>query len=407
MRVSKCNLCGSRNIRKVIDLGLHPLADTFLTPEDLRDEQSFYPLQVGLCLRCGYVMSLYIVSAEKRYQAKAYSYDSSNSPISIRHFDQMATRIIQENKLSKKDLVVDIGSNVGTLLGFIKEKSSARILGVEPSQNIVMIARKNGIPTVNSFFDSHLTCGLKEKAAVILATNVFNHIENQIDFIRSVKKFLSKDGELIIEVPYLVTLLEKGAFDTIYLEHVSYFTVGAHNRFFNEHGFYIYHLERNDYMGGSIRVHVGRNKKKENSSLIKEYLTLEKEWRVRDARIYEKFSQKINTFKFDLCKKLYTVKARGGKIAGIGAATKGNTLLNFCKIDSGLVDYIAETSRLKIGKFAPGSLIPIVEEAVLKKDTALTHVVILPWNIGPFLKSKLSYLDVEFIIPQMKHARRT
>ncbi len=402
MKVRKCSLCGSGNIRKVIDFGLHPLADTFLSAERIGERQSFYPLQVGLCLRCGYVMSLYVVSAEERYQASEYSYDSSNSPVAVRHFDEMARQISQRNSLSKSDLAVDIGSNVGTLLGFIEQRSGARVLGVEPSANIAAIARKNGIPTVNDFFNLRAIAKVKQQAKAISATNVFNHIEDQDALFKTLKKFLSKDGEFMIETPYLVTLLEKGAFDTIYLEHVSYFTVGAHNRFFNKKGFYIYHLELNDYMGGSIRVCIGKDKKKENRALIKKYIALEEKRGLRDLATYALFSRKIDAFKFDLCKKLYAVRSRGGKVAGVGAATKGNTLLNFCKIDRSLVSYIAETSKLKIGKFAPGSLIPIVDEAIMKNDAALTHVLILPWNIGAFLKSKLKYLNVEFIIPQMK-----
>jgi hypothetical protein len=275
-------------------------------------------------------------------------------------------------------------------------------MGVEPSANIKSVAEGNGIPTIIDFFNESVVKEIlkSSKAKAISGTNVFNHIEDVSALMKNISDLLTDDGQFVIETPYLVHLLEKDAFDTIYLEHVSYFSVKPHVEFFKKFGLYIYHLERNDYMGGSIRVFVGKDEKKENKELLKEFYALEDGMRLMNSDTYEKFMDKVKNFKYELSRKLYEIKAKGGKIIAIGAATKGNTLLNYCKIDSTLVDYIAESSPLKIGKYTPGSYIKIIDEKEIDKDAE--HVLILPWNIGDFLKTKFTYLSkAEFIVPHM------
>jgi hypothetical protein len=208
---------------------------------------------------------------------------------------------------------------------------------------------------------------------------------------------LADDGIIAIEVPYLVTLIEKTAFDTIYLEHVSYFSLEPHLSVFENYGLYPYALETNEYMGGSILVILGKDKAKMDAGAIREFLEKEKACGTRDPKTYASFMARIRQLKHELILQIAQLKQEGKKIAGIGAATKGNTLLNYCALDTDSIEYILETSPLKIGKYTPGSHLPIIAESDIGSD--ISHVLILPWNIGEHLKSKLSHLNVEFIIP--------
>jgi hypothetical protein len=217
--------------------------------------------------------------------------------------------------------------------------------------------------------------------------------------VENALSILQDDGTIMVEVPYVVDLIEKTAFDTIYLEHVSYFAVKPHYHYFRRKGLYISSIERTEYMGGSIRIYLTKSQQGEAGDLIASYIQKEEELGVYDLRTYNSFSEKAKMFKQNLCNLLYAAKARGNTIIGIGAATKGNTLLNYCKIDNTLLDYIAESSPFKIGKYTPGSRIEIVHEKDIGKE--VQYVLILPWNIGEFLKSKFSYLQAEFIIPHM------
>lgn len=401
MRIRNCRLCKSEILNQVIDLGQHPLADTFLTKEQLAEPEVYYPLIVLQCENCGYVTSSYLISPEERYQKNEFSYDSSNSPISVKHFSEMADQIIARIDLGKNDLVVDVGSSVGTFLGELRNKSNCRIIGVDPSLNIAKEAEKREIPTINDFFNENSANQILQlgKVKSLTATNVFNHIEGVDDFMRNTSRIVSDDGQVIIEVPYIVDLIEKTAFDTIYLEHVSYFAVKPHARYFREKGFYITHLETNSYMGGSIRVFLSKNEQLENKKLVNEYSEREESLGVYKQKTYELFMDKMKQFKINLCKTIFDAKADGKKVIGIGAATKGNTLLNYCKIDSTVLEYIAESSMLKIGKYTPGSRIKIVHEKEIGSD--ISFAVILPWNIADFLKSKFSHLGLKFIVPHV------
>jgi ubiquinone/menaquinone biosynthesis C-methylase UbiE len=399
MNTKICQLCNSKKLKKVIDLGHHPLADSFLPEALIHEKQTMYPLNVVLCADCGHAMLGYIVPAEERYQAVPYSYTGGNSPVSVKHFGEMAETISKEFGVKKGDIVVDVGSNDGTLLKAFKTVSGAEILGVEPSNNIFKIALKNKIPTLNQFFDESAVKKIlkKGKVKVITATNVFNHLTSIQAFMKEVKKILRPDAVLVIEVPYFLDLLQKGAFDTIYLEHISYFNVKSFEVFFKKYGFSILKLEKNEYQGGSIRVYIGKGKPTPD---VKKYGKDEVSYGVYMLSTYVDFMKRIEDFRFTLCEQIYEAKAKHKKIIAIGAATKGNTLLNYCKIDRMLIDFVTDSSALKIGKYMPGSLIPIKNDTDITKE--IEYALILPWNIADFLVKKLSHLGLRFIIPSMK-----
>ncbi len=394
-----CLLCESKNLTLVIDLGYHPLADTFLKKEDLSLPEETFPLQVLLCSDCGHAMLSYIVPPEKRYQAHDYSYTSGNSKVAVNHFADMAKEGSEKLSLSKDDLVVDIGGNDGTLLKAFESVSGSQVLNIEPSHNIAAIAKENNIETLENFFDEGVANEIAKRggAKLITMNNAFNHIGYLREFMGFIKTALTDDGMFMAEVPYLKTMVELTSFDTIYLEHTSFFLVKPLAQFLKKFVMIIAHLEVNDYMGGSIRVYM--QKGGEESPLVKEYVTKEEEAGLYKKATYDAFMNRVRHFKFSLCNQLFAIKNSGGVIAGIGAATKGNTLLNYCKIDNSLLEFVTDASPLKVGKFTPGSHIPIKGDDALNQG--ITHALILPWNIGEFLKSKLGHLPVEFLVPQM------
>ncbi len=399
MHTRNCQMCGADDLAPIIDLGHHPLADTFLPSHHLNQSETRYPLRVLLCKQCGYATLSHVVSQEERYQGVDYSYTASNSPVSISHFTDMAKDIGGAVEINAGDLVVDIGSSDGTLLRSFREQSGCRIQGVEPAKNIAESAERNGIPTINDFFTSSTVSRIVSngKAQVITATNVYNHITDMNAFMENILAALTNDGMFIFETPSLLDLIRRTAFDTIYLEHVSYFGVKPLARFYKKFGLYIHKIELNDYMGGSMRVYV--SKMPADSHVADAFIRMEETAGSYDPATYASFMNRVHAFKFDLCRELYAIKARGGKIIGIGAATKGNTLLNYCKIDGSILEFITDNSPLKIGKYTPGSHIPIKSDADI--HSGVTHALILPWNIGDFLKEKLKHLKLDFIVPSM------
>lgn len=400
MRIYKCRLCNSSGIEKVIDLGYHPLADTFLPEELLYGPEVSYPLQLGLCRACGHVFTLYSVSAVERYQKQDYSYDSSNSKVSIAHFKEFAQAVLAEKTPKPGALVVDIGSNVGTLLSHFKNLGHHNVLGIEPSGNISVLAKTAGIPTLNEFFSDGIVDSLLDAGPVqiLLSANVLNHADNLSALLQTASKVLARDGVFVFEVPYLMDLVKGTAFDTIYHEHVHYYGIKPLAVSLLKNGFSIFKIDNLEYMCGSIRVYtrLGNNHSSSVSAMIAE----EEALGLYDPSTYHQFMERVRMVKRTVNAHLAQVRAAGGKIIGIGAATKGNTFLNYCRLDSDTIAYIADSSPLKIGKLTPGSHIPIIADNDI--DEAATHALILPWNIAPMLETKLAHLGLEFYVPQVQ-----
>jgi SAM-dependent methyltransferase len=401
MHIDICPLCSSRSLERIIDLGMHPLADTFIKKEDVGNEEPRYPLQMLLCTECGHAMNAYRVPPEQRYQKSEYSYDSSNSKASIEHFSEMARDIIARVPVASGDLVVDIGGNVGTLLMAFRDQVGAEILNIEPSGNIAALAEQNGVRTINDFLSEETGKAITELggAKAITLTNVFNHLDYLDESMQTMADALAPGGAIVIETPYLLHLVEKLAFDTIYLEHVSYFAIRPLRAYFKKFGLTITALEENDYMGGSIRLFV--MKEGTEGPEVAACIEREEAARLYETAMYADFMCKVEDFKRRLLDDLTAAKAQGGRIVGIGAATKGNTLLNYCGIDASLLEFVTDASPLKIGKYTPGSHIPIVPDEAITDE--ITHGLILPWNIAQFLTGKLAprYPYLAFIVPHM------
>lgn len=399
MRVDKCHLCGSSELTKVLDLGFHPLADFFMKPEQIDQVERRYPLSVLLCEKCGHGMNSFVVAKEERYQENDYSYDSGNSKISVQHFTDMAREVTERAGVKRGELVVDIGSNIGTLLRAFKDLG-AEIQGVDPAHNIAALANKNGIPTENDFFSASACEKILQRgrAKAITITNAFNHISPLDEFMRNIVSILDEAGTFVIELPYFLEIIRKKHFDVIYLEHVSYIAIKPLVPYFKKFGLNITHLEENDYMSGSIRIFVGYGAE---SELVSKQIKIEEEAGIYDIDKWNKFASNIRDVKLRLLKELVEARANGGRIVAIGAAAKGNTLLNYCGIDTTLIDFATDASPLKIGKYTPGSHLPILSDDAI--DTSVTHALILAWNIAPFLKGKIGpkFPHLKFITPHV------
>jgi SAM-dependent methyltransferase len=401
VEIKQCRLCQSADVAPAVDLGFHPLADTFLPAELQRGAEVSYPLELGLCGNCGHVFTLFAVSPEDRYQKQDYSYDSSNSRVSIEHFKDYCDAVLADRAVSADALIADIGSNVGTLLSHFQAAGHANVLGIEPSSNISEIARRAGVPTLTEFFDAKAAVQIaaRGKVEVLLSSNVVNHADDLPGLLATARQVLSDTGRFVFEVPYLLDLVERTAFDTIYHEHVHYYGIRPLAACLAREGYSIQRVERLDYMCGSIRVYAQRGGA--HGPVVAEMIAAEDARQLYAPATYAAFMDRVRAVKLATSEHLWKIRAEGGRIIGIGAATKGNTFLNYCRIDADLVFAIADASRLKIGKRTPGSHIPIIADEDIA-STGATHALILPWNIAGFLKKKLAHLGLEFYVPQVE-----
>jgi len=396
----KCLICKS-SFLDFLDLGQHPCADTFLNNKNLALKLKRIILKVGYC-RCSHLTAIYPVSSYERYQKHNYSYTSSNSPVSQKHFKYIARKICNNFKIKKDSFIIEAGCNDGTFLKEIKKITNCKILGIDPSKNICALARKNGIRIENKFFNSDTSqlISLKYgKADVFYAANVFNHVDDNFDFLDAVNNVLKPKGVLILEVPDLESLIEKVGFDTIYHEHRHYYSAKSINKILTLKSFYIKKIVKIKYMAGSLRIFACKAEIKNKNTVNKFNNT---SINLRNFRIFKK---KVSTVIVEIKKFVDSSIKKGYNVYGIGAATKGNTLLNCCNFNYKNIKFILENSRHKIGKYTPGSAIKIVSEKRIKK---IEKAIILPWNITNHLINKLfknnenSYMSIPKALKKIK-----
>lgn len=398
----KCRICRNGGLKKILSLGQTPLANSFLSRDDLEKEEEKFPLEIFFCGNCKLVQLGIVVPAELMF--RNYVYVSSTSGTFRMHFARMAEEISHSFRLDEKSLAVDIGSNDGILLKGFK-KVNVQTIGVEPATNVAMIAEKDGIETINDFFGKKSVDDIikrKGHADVVTAANVFAHIDDIHDVAENVKLLLKKDGIFVIEVQYLADMIEQMTFDNIYHEHLSYFALIPLSHFFKLHGMEVFDAKRADSHGGSLRVFI---KKQGGSHAVKdavaEILDYERKLGIDDFGMYAEFASKISNTKKEFAANIKMLKGRGSKIAAYGAPAKSTTLLNFCGIGADCIDYIIDDSPLKIGLYAPGTHIPVVSSKMLD-DERPDYVVILAWNFAKeILEKTRKYAEqgVKFIVP--------
>ena len=379
--IVNCRMCDSSHLYEFLDLGFLPPADGILTKEELDEPEVNFPLKVCQCQDCGLTQLTYAVDPTLLYGEK-YSYESSTTETGKKHYHEMAEGIVNRFNL-KDDLVIDIGSNVGVLLeGF--QNNGCKVLGIDAAPKIVKIANDRGIETIQSLITMDVASRVvreKGKAKVVCGTNVFSHIDDKNGLIKSVDKLLDEDGIFVIEAPYLISLIDKMEYDTIYLDHLEYLSLKPIVNFFDKHGFQVFDVEEYPIHGTSLRVFVGRKGKHTVESSVDRLLKLEDEKGIYKREVLDDFARKVDNHRKEFVSMMHDLKSQGKRIVGISAPAKGNTLLNYCKLNTNVIDWMTEKAEIKHGHYTPGMHIPIVSEDKLLEEGA-DYGVIFAWNFA-------------------------
>ncbi|MCK5149946.1 methyltransferase domain-containing protein [Candidatus Pacearchaeota archaeon] len=400
--IKNCRMCDGQNLYGFLDLGFAPPSDAVLSKEKLLEPETQFPLKVLQCQNCGLTQLSYAVNPALLYGYQ-YKYESSMTNTGRVHFFSMAYSICQKFNLEKNSLVIDIGSNVGVLLEGFK-RNGMKILGIDPAPEICEKANERGIETWQEFMNSEVASKIvseKGKAKIITGTNIFAHIDKKDELMRAIDICLDEEGVFIVEAPYLVDLIDNLEYDTIYLEHLEYLSVKPLVKFFEKYSMELFDVERYEIHGKSIRFFVCRKGKYPVSGNVKKLLDLEEEKGIYKKEILDKFAEKVEEHKKHFIELLRDLKKQGKKIIGISSPAKGNTLLNYCKIDTELVDYITEKSIIKRGHYTPGMHIAIVGEEEKINDKA-DYGIIFAWNFAnEIIKNNKNFSKKggKFIIP--------
>lgn len=394
-----CTICKGVRLIKFLTLGHQPPSDAFLTQEELAEAEVTYPLDLFFCEDCALVQLGYAVDPEILFRDYVYNSGTNNS-LKV-NFANLVEHIVATYKLTEEDLAIDIGSNDGTLLeNYLRH--NIKILGIDPSSS-TSIAIEKGIPTIVDFFNEATalkTATTHGKAKIITATNVFAHVVDIDSFMEGIRALLADNGVFISESGYVVDMIEGMQYDSIYHEHLRYYGIKPLMRLFERYGMEIIDVENIGTHGGSIRVFAAKKDVFEASSRAQELLAKENAAGYHSIERYRAFAKHIAETKQKLIEILFNIKKSGKRVVGIGAPAKGNTLLNYCKIDADLIQYLTEKSPLKIGLYSPGMHIPVVDESRMFEEKPET-AIILSWNIADELIPKLRKLGYEgkFIIP--------
>jgi len=376
----RCRLCAAPLERTFVDLGLSPLANSYLEPEDLLRGESFYPLRVFVCEECLLVQLPVFVTPDAIFDE--YAYFSSISDSWVDHARRYVEAAVGRFELSSKSRVVEIASNDGYLLQFFVERGIPA-LGIEPSANVAAAAEERGIPTVVEFFGTELGERLAAQggaADLVVGNNVLAHVPDLHDFVEGLRRLVAPNGVITMEFPHLLRLIREKQFDTIYHEHFSYLSLHAVERLFGEHGLRLFDVEELPTHGGSLRIFACADGRPESDGLER---VRQDERNAALDRVggYVGFEEAARTVKRDLLAFLADEKRRGRSIVGYGAAAKGNTLLNYCGIRSDYLDYVVDRSPEKQGRFLPGTRLPILEPDEIRR-TRPDVLLVLPWNLA-------------------------
>lgn len=386
----KCRHCLDKLDLCFMDLGFSPLANAYLTKEDLCASELYYPLRIAVCKKCWLVQTEDYVGA-KDFFGPDYAYFSSVSSSWLDHSKRYSKKVIEQFSLNANSSVVEIACNDGYLLkNFIEQKIPC--IGVEPTRSTAQAARKLGIEVIEEFFSTTVATQMKESgidADLIIGNNVFAHVPNINDFTVGLTKILKPEGVITLEFQHILTLVEKNQFDTFYHEHCSYLSLYTASKIFNEAGLRIWHVEKLPTHGGSLRIygcHAENLRPTMNS--VGEVLNSELAAGLQTELFYLSFQNRVNQIKNEFLEFLIAQHKLGKKIAAYGAAAKGNTLLNYSGVKCDMISVIYDKAKSKQGKFMPGSHLPIVSPSEISNDKP-DFLIILPWNISNEIMSDL------------------
>ncbi len=380
--LTTCRGCAREGLRTILDMGPMPLANALLTESQLEDPELRLPLVLTFCTGCSLVQITETVPAELLF--RHYVYFSSFSDTVLHGSRELARRMMRMRGLDGKSRVLEIASNDGYLLQFYKE-AGIPVLGIEPAENIARVAQDRDIRTLCQFFGREVALQLQregQQADVIHANNVLAHVEELDGFIEGLRGVLKPDGIAVVEVPYVKEMIERLEFDTIYQEHLSYFSLASLTRLFEAHQLMIMDAEQLAIHGGSLRLFVEHmGKRSVPTRRVQEIADGERECGVAGFEFYQGFANKVQRLKERLIAQLKALKASGYRIAAYGASAKGTTLLNYFGIGGDILDFVADRSTVKQGLYTPGTHLPICAPEKLL-ETMPDYVLLLTWNFA-------------------------
>jgi hypothetical protein len=399
----RCRFCEAPLQQTVVDLGMSPLCESYLSTRQLNQTEPFYPLHVRVCGRCFLVQLEEYVSPESIFSD--YAYFSSYSDSWLAHAKAYTEKMTTRFNLDSNKLVVEVASNDGYLLQYFVAKKIP-VLGIEPAANVAAVAVNLGVPTLVKFFGTATARELVaqgKRADLLLGNNVLAQVPNLNDFVAGMKILLSPTGVITIEFPHLMRLMEENQFDTIYHEHFCYFSFLTAEKIFAAHGLTLFDVEELSTHGGSLRIYARHfeDSAKPLSDRVHELRAREESAGFATLERYHSFAEQVNETKRKLLEFLIQAKRAGKQIAGYGAPGKGNTLLNFCGIRIDFLDYTVDRSPHKQGKFLPGTHIPIYSPDHIRQ-TRPDYLLILPWNLKDEIMKQNAYIREwggQFVVP--------
>lgn len=400
--LKKCRICNSKDLYKFLDLESMPIPNGFIRKEDIVNEEP-YELACYFCKNCGLVQLTNVVHPEIMF--RNYVYIPSTSKLMMNNFSNLAASAKSKKEIDNLSFVIDIGSNDGSLLKFF-QRYGAKVLGIDPAENIAEEAMANGVPTETWLFNKNAAQKVVKKygkADVITATNVIAHIDDLHQVMEGVSVLLKNDGIFITEFPYLLDLVTKNQFDTIYHEHLSYFSIGPWDYLISQYGFEIIDIERTFIQGGSIRItHARKGKYQTKDFKTAKYLkSIEKQHGLYSPNSFDEFSNRVYSLREELRNFIFDLKKKGKRVIGYGAAAKGNVLTNFFDLGSEYLEYILDSTPHKVGLLTPGKHIPVIHEKKLLEDLP-DYALILAWNFADeIIEKNEKYIKKggHFIIP--------
>ena len=387
-----CRCCQTPLVHEFADLNQSPPSNSYLSEDHLDRSEAVYPLKVMVCTNCWLVQTLDFAKREELF-ASDYSYFSSYSDSWLEHCEAYVQDILCRLSLDHSSLVVEVASNDGYLLQYIMEKN-VPCLGIEPTESTAAVSIQKGVPTICEFFGVELATSLVSngvKADLMIANNVLAHVPDINDFLNGFFLLLKDDGIVTFEFPHLVELVKSNQFDTIYHEHYSYLSLIALSNALDRNGFEIFDVDKLNTHGGSLRVYVQKKKVHPHAITDKFRRCLQEEVDLGLDKIeyYLKFQDSIDSLKYQIIQ--FINKNKNKKIIGYGAAAKGNTLLNYCQINSSSISFVVDKNPHKQGKYLPGSRIPILSvESIAEFQPEI--IIIFPWNLAKEISGQIDFV---------------